>query len=202
MISKPLITIESDIFDRHEGTTSIRSLITCEYCENTEINITGNIYGVATEIFSNQRAIRVLDSPSGNTEFNFKGNILTTKEILLVSNSFSTANHQEISLNGELRSSIDTESITINGSGTQVPKIFLNGSLYNTSLTGIGINKVFANSELIFDNFKIVTGGGASITTLVGDTFKVIHSLATNVAPVNGINSIVDSIDYTDVGVE
>lgn len=191
-----LIQIDGDIYDVHTDPASTRSVVTCQFCEFTRIIINGNFYG------QNQQALIVSDSPSGNTIFTWNGNIYTDRIILSMTDAFGTAAHQEVRLNGEAITIEPTTAISINGAGTQVPKLILNGSLYNNSVGGIGVTKTLAAAELLFTNYKIVTGGGAAVSTGAADTYLVIHSLARNNANVNGTNAITGSIDYVDALVQ
>lgn len=187
-----LIQIDGDIYDVHAGLASIRSVVTCQFCEFTRIIINGNLYG------QNQQALIVSDSPSGNTIFTWNGNIYTERVILSMTDAFGTAAHQEVRLNGEAITIEPTTAISINGAGTQVPRLILNGSLYNNSVGGVGVTKTLAAAELLFTNYKIVTGGGAAVSTAAAGTYLVIHSLARNNANVNGTNAITGSVDYVD----
>lgn len=146
------------------------------------------------------RPVIVTQPTNSNNENIFEGNYTSDTGVVA---SFSASN--EINrMNGTFISN-NTSNTIISSAATS--KLFIDGTIQNTTGTGAGINKaaVSPGNDLIIGNAKIITAGGLPVSAGGADTLKVIHSLAMNnvSSPVAAaLNSIVGSTCYSDAGVE
>lgn len=188
------IIIEADIYDIHPLPASLSFIIDFLYIQRTNFFLKGNV-------FTTQNFLRISDSPTSDATMWHYGNVYSSGKILSAIPANATASFPKLYLNGNYESNSSTEAVSISSSIPQIPFINFNGALINKAVGGNGISKTDLASQLIFENFKIVTNAGVSIIAPVADTYKVIHSLAKNTASVNATNSIVGSIDYVNAGV-